>query len=260
MRLRVAGLQIAVTPNIERNVRAIEGGLRWAARRGADIVLTPEGSLSGYTPRFDRAKATEALKAVTGLARDLGVALALGTCWEEPDGLCYNQVRLYDAEGRYLGFHAKQLRCGSMEPSPVGEIGDYAVAPLRVFPLAGVHVGALICNDLWANPTCTPMDDPHLTHRLAQMGARVVLHAVNGGRNGGPMSRLCWRYHESNLRLRALASRLWVVTVDSAEPVHLPCSAPSGVVAPSGEWTVRARVRGEDRFIGDLDVGPRAVV
>ena len=29
------------------------------------------------------------------------------------------------------------------------------------------------------------MPDPHLTQQLARMGARVVFHAVNGGRDGG---------------------------------------------------------------------------
>ena len=78
------------------------------------------------------------------------------------------------------------------------------------------------------------MPDPHLLQQLSRMGAKVVFHAVNGGRDGGETSRVAWWYHESNLRLRAMAGKLWIVTVDSCEPVTLPCSAPSGVINPRG--------------------------
>jgi predicted amidohydrolase len=183
-----------------------------------------------------------------------GLALALGTCFVEPDdGLCYNQVRFYDARGEYLGFHAKTLRCGTLDEPPEGEINDYACRDLRTFDLAGVRAGALICNDLWANPGCTPMDDPHLVQCLARMGARVIFHAVNGGRDGGDWSRIAWNYHESNLLLRARASRVWIVTVDSSHPVSMPCSAPSGAINPDGRWIARAEPQGVRYFVADLE-------
>jgi predicted amidohydrolase len=115
-------------------------------------------------------------------------------------------------------------------------------------------VGGLICNDLWANPECTPGPDPHLTQQLARKGARVLFHAVNGGRDGGEWSEVAWHYHESNLRMRARAGRLWIVTVDSAEPTHLPCSAPSGVIAPDGRWAVKTPAQGEQFFAHTIEL------
>jgi len=218
------------------------------------VLLTPEGSLSGYTPRFDSQAVDEALQQVVAEASSAGLALALGTCYIEADGLCYNQIRFYDQRGQYLGFHAKILRCGSMSHPPVGEIAHYATAPLRTFTLKGITVGGLLCNDLWANPTCTPMPDIHLTQRLVEMGAKVIFHAVNGGRDGSEWSRVAWRYHEANLRLRALAGKVWVVTVDNCHPLHLRCSSPSGVVSPSGEWKVRVRAQGERFFLYTIPV------
>ncbi len=245
---------MSVTDDIAANVSSIERAIAYAAREGADIVLTPEGSLSGYTHEFDEAAVEEALRHVTRTAAAARVGLALGTCFVEPeDGRCYNQVRFYRADGQYLGFHSKTLTCGTMTDPPRGEIEHYAVAPLRAFELGGVAVGALICNDLWANPGCTPQDDPHLTHRLARMGARIVFHAVNGGR-GGPDAELNWRYHEANLLMRAAASRLWIVTVDNCDPPDIPCSAPSGVVTPEGRWAVQAPPRGEQLFVHDIEV------
>ena len=51
--LHVAGAQIAVTRDVRQNESAILAAIDWAASAGADILLTPEGSLSGYTHEFD---------------------------------------------------------------------------------------------------------------------------------------------------------------------------------------------------------------
>lgn len=254
MRLRIAGAQMPVTASVRQNARTIENAIRLAAERNARILLTPEGSLSGYTPHFDPRETEEALEAVTGFARSLGIALALGTCFKEQDGKTYNQVKFFDSGGLYLGYHAKILRCGTVTGGLAGEILDYAEAPLRTFAVEGCTVGALICNDLWANPGCTPMPDPHLTQQLANLGAKVVFHAVNGGRNGSEWSEVNWSFHESNLRMRAKAGSLWIVTVDNCNPQILPCSAPSGVIGPDGAWRCRSPKRGEDLFVYDIDV------
>jgi predicted amidohydrolase len=250
MKLRVAAYQMCVTGDIAANAAAITAAARSAHDQGADILLTPEGSLSGYTPEFDPLQVREALTDVTAAARELGIGLALGTCFEEDDGLIYNQLRFYARQGAYLGAHCKILRCGSLATPSVGEINHYATQPLRTFQLDGITVGGLICNDLWANPTCTPMPDPHLTQQLAQHGARVVFHAVNGGRDEGAWSLdVHWPYHETNLRMRAQVGKLWIVTADSCNPISLPCSAPTGVLGPDGSWHIRARDQGEDLFV-----------
>jgi len=250
--LRVAGAQLAVTDDIASNVSRIERAIDRAHASGAEILLTPEGSVSGYRPDFDAAAVETGVKHLVARARAAGLALALGTCYVEDDGRCYNQVRFYDADGHFGGFHSKQLRCGTLVEPSRGEINAYSVTPLRTFTVKGVTVGALICNDLWANPECTPMDDPHLTQQLARMGARVIFHAVNGGRDGSDWSRVAWHYHEANLRMRARAGQLWIVTADSSFPVDLPCSAPSGVVAPDGSWACRAAAQGEQLYTWTL--------
>jgi predicted amidohydrolase len=253
--LRVAGAQLPVTTDISANVDPIFRAIDFAAGEDADILLTPEGSLSGYTPHFDPSRVTEAVEVVVRRAADARLGLALGTCFVEPeDGRCYNQLRFYAPDGAFLGFHSKTLTCGTMTEPSRGEINDYAVQPLRTFAVKDLTVGGLICNDLWANPGCTPIPDPHLTHQLAQMGARVVFHAVNGGRDGSPLSEVHWQFHESNLRLRARASRLWIVTVDNCFPQHIPCSAPSGVIAPDGEWAVKAPPQGEQFFVHSIRI------
>ena len=251
--MNVAGYQMSVTQDIGLNKRAIIDAIHQAAGKGAEILLTPEGSLSGYRPDFEQLQVERALNQVLRASRDAGIALALGTCFRESNDLCYNQVRFYDASGEYLGFHSKTLCCGSHDDPPKGEINDYAVSPLRTFDLSGITVGALVCNDLWANPGCTPMPDPHLTQQLSEMGARIIFHAVNGGRSPHKWSQVAWQYHESNLQMRARAGRIWIATVDSSNPATLPCSAPSGVVAPDGNWVCRTEAQGEDLFVYQIE-------
>jgi predicted amidohydrolase len=252
---RVAGMQMNVTAAVDQNIATIRRAIERASAAGADILLTPEGSLSGYSPVFDSAAVEAGLAQVTRLAREKGLALALGTCYQESDGLVYNQIRFYNRNGAYLGFHSKILRCGTMATPSQGEINDYATSPLRTFVLNGLTVGGLICNDLWANPSCTPMPDPHLTHKLAVEGARIIFHAVNGGRDGSPWSReVAWPYHEANLRMRAEADKVWIVTADCSHPPEIPCSAPSGVVDPTGSWACRTSPQGEQFFIHTIEV------
>jgi predicted amidohydrolase len=93
--LRVATAQIPVTRDIERNAETIERAIGEAIANKAHILLTPEGSLSGYTPKFDQAEVEANLKRLVRKASEAKLALALGTCFVEPDdGKCYNQIRL----------------------------------------------------------------------------------------------------------------------------------------------------------------------
>lgn len=249
MEIRVSGAQIPVTRDIASNVKAIESAIDYAISENADILLTPEGSLSGYTHEFDMQTAKEALDYVTQKAKGVNLGLALGTCFVEPeDQKCYNQIRFYKPDGEFLGFHSKTLTCGTMTDPPRGEISHYAVRPLMTFDYNGIQIGGLICNDLWANPGCTPVPDPHLTQQLARMGAKIIFHAVNGGRDGSEWSDVAWQYHESNLRMRANAGGIWIVTVDNCYPVEILCSAPSGVINPEGKWVCRTKPQEEQFF------------
>lgn len=255
-KLRVAGAQIPVTNDVSTNVNLITQAIDFSASNNADILLTPEGSLSGYRPDFDVPEVIAALKQVERCAANANVAIALGTCFTEPDDQrCYNQLRFISRDGRDLGAHTKILRCSTLDDEPQGEINHYAARPLRTFNLGGLKVGGLICNDLWANPSCTPMPDPHLSQQLANLGAKIVFHAVNGGRDRSNWARdVWWPLHETNLRVRARSGRLWIVTVDNCHPLDMPCSTPSGVVNPNGEWAIRTKCQGKQFFVHTIEV------
>ncbi len=257
MKLRIAGAQIPVTGSMEDNFKAVMRAVDFAIDEKADILLTPEGSLSGYTGEFDQDVLEEMLRKIVARARKGKLSLALGTCFHDAgDQNCYNQIRFYDGDGVHLGSHCKILLCKSLTRSGDRSIDEsFSSKPLSAFQFKGIAIGALICNDLWANPGCTPMPDPHLTQQLSGLGVKIVFHAVNGGRSPDEFSRVvAWQYHESNLRMRARAGGLWIVTVDNCYPEDQQCSAPSGVVNPDGDWVCRAPSMGERFFAHTIEL------
>ena len=82
--MRVAAAQIPVTNSISENSDAIHRALTAAIEGNADVLLTPEGSLSGYRPKFDQARVEKELAKIVERASKAGIALALGTCFTEP--------------------------------------------------------------------------------------------------------------------------------------------------------------------------------
>jgi predicted amidohydrolase len=252
--LRVAGVKLNVSNDIAVNVNAIKKAIDFAHLEKADILLTPEGSLSGYTPDFNKVEVQNELDKIVAYASFSNVGLALGTCFYEEDGKCYNQIRFYDKAGRLLGFHSKILRCGDHGDPKRGEINHYAVTPLRTFEFEGVIIGGLICNDMWANPECTTLPDTHLSQQLSKMGARIIFHAVFGGRDDSEWSQVNWNYHESNLRMRARSGGIWIVTADSSNPTNLDSSCPSGVIDPKGNWVCTTESAGIQYFTFTIDL------
>lgn len=92
MKLRIAGSQVFVrNDSVGLNYDTINRAIDFAIDEKADILLTPEGSLSGYHNRFNQSDVEDALNAIVSKAGSHGLGLALGTCFYEKDGLCYNQ-------------------------------------------------------------------------------------------------------------------------------------------------------------------------
>jgi len=255
MDMRVAGYQMPVNDDIAGNTQKMISAIDWAAENNAEILLTPEGALSGYSIEFDVAAFEKALEQVTRHAREKGVGLALGICSLEKDGKFYNQLRFYRPDGEYLGFHSKILHCGDVDDGTEGEHNEYASKELRTFQWRDdLCIGGLICNDMWANPEYTPMPDPHLLQQLSAMGAKVVFHAVHGGRDGGDWSKLTRQYHEANLRMRARAGKIGVTTVDNSNPETVPCCAPSGVINPEGNFVYKTDPTGAQMFVHTIQL------
>jgi predicted amidohydrolase len=241
----ISGLQMNVSDNINANMKLIEEGITKAAGEGAEFLVTPEGSLSGYTSNFDQKKLADALEQVKAKASQMKVGLMLGTCYKEQvkgREFCYNQVRVYSPVGDYLGAYSKILRCSNLDLPGSGEMVDYVEGDLRTFVWKGSRFGILICNDLWATPGYTTMPNPYLAWRLKQLGAQFIIHCINSG------SAQRYRpFHESSAELWALSVKLPILEVNAVEQ-DAKVNAQSGLIDATGERSLRVPDSGVQFF------------
>jgi predicted amidohydrolase len=248
--LLLAGLQMNVTKDIKKNRENIMAGIDQAAQAGASFLITPEGSLSGYTSDFDQNELTGALQEVVAEAANKKVGLMLGTCCRElkkGKQFCFNQVRVYAPEGHFLGAHSKILRCSSLDLPGTGEMVAYVEGELRTFDWRGHRFGILICNDLWATPGYTTMPNPYLPWKLKQMGAQFIVHCINSG-----TIQRYRPFHESSAELWALSLELPIVEVNAAREKEV-INAQSGLIDATGKRSLRVPDSGLQFFTVKID-------
>jgi len=254
--LVVAGVQMIVSADVQKNEAGIRRAIDQAAQSTADFLLTPEGSLSGYRPDFDQTTVAAALERVTNHAKEARVGLLLGTCWKEReiDGsnsarsseYCYDQVRVYASSGEFLGSYSKILLCSSLSHPGSGEMRDYISGSVRVFSWNGICFGVLICNDLWATPGFSTISNPYLAWQLKKLGAQLIFHAVNAV---GPLYALYRPFHESSQSLWATHLGISIVTTNATDGANPSCCR-AGIIGPDGERKLVAGENGEQFFAG----------
>jgi len=236
--IRVSGVQMAVSPNINENLPKI---LKYINESGADFILFPEMSLTGYHGEFSQKAATSAWRQIATACRQAYVTALIGT-GVRADGATHIQTRIESDEGKLLGTHEKLVpTSGDRKFCQPGE-------ELRVFTYRDITFGCLICNDLWVTPGCGPFPDPRLAYQLGKKGAQVIFHSINSGADQSYTA-----FHESNLALRAKESSLYIVTANAADPDG-PVNASTGVVTPSGQWMVQVPREGEHIYAVDIEL------
>ena len=251
--IKFAGLQMEVTNDIIRNKDQILKGIGEAAIEGASFLITPEGSLSGYTDDFDQVELLKALQVVRDAARKLNVGLMLGTCYKEvkhETEICYNQVRVYLPDGYFLGSYSKILRCSVLDSPGTGEMVEYGEGILKTFDWKGYRFGILICNDLWATPGYTTMPNPYLPWKLGQMGAQFIVHCINSG-----TAEKYRAFHESSAELWALSLKIPIIEVNAAHGEER-INAQSGFIDATGERLLRVPDTGRQFFILNFEPVP----
>lgn len=236
--VRVLGVQMTVSPKLDDNLKKILSHLK---PTDADFVLFPEMALTGYHAGFSPKAAESAWGQIALACRHSYTAALVGTGCKSEDGT-YIQTRVFGPNGETMGTHEKIMATlGDREfCRPGGE--------LRVFKHAGVTFGCLICNDLWVTPGCGPYPDPRLTYQLGRKGAQIIFHSVNSG-----ASAMHTAYHESNLALRAIESKLHICTANAATSEG-PVNCASGVMSPEGKWLAQCPREGEHTYTYDIEI------
>jgi predicted amidohydrolase len=262
MSIRVAGAQIPVGTNIQKNKQEIFKAIDCAKENKVDHLLTPEGSLSGWLgweTKIDEVK--ETLKEVEDYQKEAGIGLHLGTMMQENDvfGDVYrNEIRHYHKEGHLIGLTYKTLVVN----------GEMALGRHEWETLSCVefeperYAGAMICNDLWGW-----QESKHgpITTMYKNMGfIDLIFHATNGKKDQDPSDYIIFdKWHDAFLRMSAWNTNIPILTVDSCTPWlwdgedesvidMFPTSSESGVVHIDG-WRTSVPRHGRQYFYYDYE-------
>ncbi|MCZ6695087.1 MAG: carbon-nitrogen hydrolase [Acidobacteria bacterium] len=248
-RLRVALAQIApmlgdFRRNLELHLRVAQA----AAGRGAQLVIFPELSLTGYrlqdlvaevAVRIDDPTVLEPL-----LKLSRRIALVIGLV-EESEGHRYYNSALFLEGGRIRHVHRKAYlpTYGMFEEGRYFSSGD----ALQAFRARTGRFGMLVCEDLWHPATALVM---------AQDGADYLLVLSNGPTHGlesagEPASRRTWR---DLLKVTAQMQTVFMICVNRVgfeDGVNFGGS--SSVHDPFGRLIAEAGFLEEETLVCDLE-------
>jgi NAD+ synthase len=167
--LKIAMAQMnCIVGAIDKNLAAIRKARAAAAALGADLLVTPEMSISGYQPEdlvLKPAFVAACEAAVDELAKDTedgGPGIIVGTPWRNNEFL-HNAAFVLDA-GKIVARRAKHElpNYGVFDDKRVFDPGP-APGPV-VF--RGFRLGVMICEDWWF---------PAVSETLAETGAEILL-------------------------------------------------------------------------------------
>ena len=168
MNFKIAVAQTdSVLGDVPKNIKKHVQYVRRAKEAGAQIVVFPELSLSGYSVKdsnWDMAIRPGGEKLLAGLVKESRDISILAGCVEESSEFgIYNSALLFEA-GSVTTVHRK------VYPPTYGMFEEMryfsAGKTVRAFDSKAGRLGALICEDLWHLP---------LAYLLAKDGATVII-------------------------------------------------------------------------------------
>lgn len=172
--MRIAALQMAMSPDVAANIATAERLVRAAAADGANVILIPELFEGHYFCKDQHADELQRARPIDGhptithfarVARELNVVLPL-SIFERANNAYFNTVVVVDADGATLGLYRK-----SHIPDGPGYSEKFYFSPgdtgFRVWPTRFGVVGVGICWDQWF---------PESARSMALLGADVILY------------------------------------------------------------------------------------
>ena len=232
MDIRIA--QLAVTRDVAANLARVLAVLEGA--RPGELVVFPEGMLSGYAPEDDGYAASldertieEGIAETSRRAAARGCICLLGSATRS-GGAWRNSVVLLGGPGeapRYHKAELSELDRRHFRPGPAA--GD-------LFEAGGVPIGVLACREILF---------PGAWMRLRERGAKVIFHLNNAIQ---PQDAV-WSHV---FPTRAMELGLFVCSVNNGAP---PQPLPSVLVAPSGREVLRTDLRKDHVLAAAIDLG-----
>ena len=169
--LHMTPFLVSQLSDLDRNTQTIARAMALAKSRGADWVMTPELSLTGY--KFNARLGSQWIKPgidrwtrqLQKVANDLDMVLFLSHLEQDPVSLNrYNTLFVIDRSGVIIGRHRKlNTLSGSESWSTAGKVATTVTVD-------NIDVGLLICADAWPK---------NHAQSLADQGADILLSSAN---------------------------------------------------------------------------------
>jgi predicted amidohydrolase len=250
MKFTVALAQIdTALADPSRNVRRHVDAVRTARDGGADLVVFPELSLTGYSikdsTRDLALRLPEGAAVLDPLIRESGDISILVGCVEQSKefGLFNSAVLIERGTARSVHRKVYLPTYGMFEEGRHFSPGR----SVRAFDSAPGRLGVLVCEDLWHLP---------LPYLLAQDGAQVIIGmAASPARLAGDAEKL--QNAEANGEQHRAFARLLSVYVLFCNRVGIEDGVNfwggSEIVSPRGQVVARAKLFEEDLLYAELD-------
>jgi N-carbamoylputrescine amidase len=172
--ITVAAIQSSFGPDMAANIAKVEGFVREASARGAQVILPPELFQGIYFPTRQDPKwfATAfpvaehpCVRALSALAKELSVVIPI-SFFEKDGPRHYNSIAIADANGEVLGIYRK-----SHIPDGPGYQEKYYFRPgdtgFKTWRTKAGMIGVGICWDQWY---------PEAARAMVLKGAEVLLY------------------------------------------------------------------------------------
>ncbi|HEX7012200.1 MAG TPA: NAD+ synthase [Steroidobacteraceae bacterium] len=241
LRIALAQINLFVGDVAGNTQRVLDVAAQARDGLGADLVLFPELTLSGYPPedllfhRGLRRQVTAALEHVRAEARDIGVVVGYP---EYVEGAIYNSAALLQG-GDVVANYRKQ------------ELPNYAVFDekryfkpgheTRIVEVKGIRVALLICEDIW---------QPGPARAARERGAQLLVVI-----NGSPYSLRYQARRECIVRDRVKETGLPVVYLNMlGGQDELVFDGGSFVMNAAGEVVQRAPAFEEKLLLAEIDL------
>jgi omega-amidase len=240
--MKIAAAQIACAlGDVGANLRKMRDFSACAKEQGAELILFPEASDTGYSMPVIRDLATPwaegAVPALQETAKDLSITIVAGVSERDGD-VVYNSQVFIDPRGEILASYRKThlFVLPPNDESACYRPGDKFVS----VETAGFQFGLAICYDIRFPEVCRTLALEH--------GANVLLVS-----SAWPTPRVA---HLRALAIaRAIENQSYLVLANrSGVDAGVTCCGTSAIIDPSGAVLASASEDGEELLLADISV------
>jgi len=232
--------------NIQKNFALIKDRIKKAKKKGADLLLFPELSLSGYflkdmVPNCALRADSPIIRELLAASRD--ISLAFGLVEESKEHNFHNAV-FYMENGKLVYTHRKVYlpTYGMFDEQRYLSKGN----KIRAFDTKFGRFAILICEDMW---------HPSAPYIAAQDGAEIVLVPANSPSRGIDKKKLkiSTVWESINLTYAKMLSQFICFTNRVGYEDGVNFWGGSEVIGPAVDRLVKAKYLKEDMVFADID-------